>query len=137
MTIAYADFIGAFPEFSNATTYPQSSVDFWITQAYAQLNPGRLRSQLDLAAMLFTAHNVVLSAREAAAAAAGQIVGEVKGPVTAKAIDKVSVSFSDDTGLEGAGPWNFTTYGQRLYRMLKSYNSGPMYVPGRRRFLGL
>jgi hypothetical protein len=136
MTIAYADFVSAFPEFSNATTYPTTQINFWIPIGYEQLNAYRFGAQIGLAVMLFVAHNVVLSAREAAAANAGQIVGEVKGPVTAKSVDKVSVSFSSDTAIEGAGAWNFTTYGQRLYRMIKAYSAGPFYVPGPRRAFG-
>ncbi|MDB5448417.1 MAG: putative bacteriophage protein [Phenylobacterium sp.] len=136
MTIAYSDFIGRFPEFGNATTFPQANIDPWIADGYAQLSPTRFGGRLDLAVMLFAAHNVVLGAREAASAAAGGIPGEVKGPVASKSVDKVSVSYTDAASIDGAGAWNLTTYGLRLYKMFRAVGAGPYYVPGPRRVFG-
>lgn len=133
MTVAYADFIVAFPEFGSATTYPETQIDFWIGQAPLQLNAYRFGQAIDLATMLFVAHNVVLSARAAQAAATGAIVGEATGPVSSKAVGSVSVGF--DPGLvaiAGAGPWNSTTYGQRLYKLMQAFCAGPVYVSSKR-----
>jgi hypothetical protein len=139
--IVYDSFVAAFPEFgSNTSSTLQSAqvtvgqVNFWIPQAYAQLNTWRFGAQLDLAAMLFVAHNLVLSLRENKANATGQIPGAVQGPIASKSIDKLSISYSGATNLEGAGMWNATTYGQRLFKMMKAYGSGPLYVAGPRRF---
>lgn len=134
--ITYTGFVAAFPEFCNLEVYPEAQINFWIPVAYAELNGRRFGTQIDLAVMLFVAHNVVLSAREAVAARAGQVVGQVQGPVTSKTVSKVSVSFSSDTSIDGAGAWNFTTYGQRLYKMMKAYGAGPFYISGPRRFFG-
>lgn len=129
MAVTYSTFVGVFTEFADATAYPQSTVDFWMGQAAFQLNANRLRNSYDLAVMLFTAHNLVLGKRNSQAASAGGAPGQVTGPQTSKAVDKVSVSY--DTGAvsyPGAGEWNATSYGQRLYRLLRAAGAGPLYV---------
>lgn len=130
MTIAATDFTAAFPEFSNGTTYPLTQINFWIPQAYNQLNASRFGQTLDLAAMLFVAHNIVLSARDAATVNVGGIPGQATGPVNSKGVGQVHVGY-DTPAMEipGAGAWNATSYGQRLYRMMVAV-SGFDYVPG-------
>lgn len=129
--VTYADFVTAFPEFGNTTTYPIAQINFWIPHAYAQLNAVRFRDQLGLAVMLFVAHNVVLSARAAASAAAGQVVGGNQGILTSKAVGEVSAGYdAAAVSLKNAGIWNSTTYGARLYKMFQSYGTGPNYAPG-------
>src|ERR1700730_7677771 len=124
MTIAAADFIAAFPEFSNNAIYPISQIDFWIPQAYNQLNADRFGASLDLAAMLFVAHNIVLSARESVTGNVGGVAGQATGPVSSKGVGQVSLGY--DTAamqIPGAGAWNGTSYGQRLYRMMVAVSS--------------
>lgn len=131
MTIAYADFVAAFPEFTNAQVYPQATINFWIPIAYQQINACRFKDSLDLAAMLFVAHNVALSAQEQGAANSGAPVGTANGPVSAKGVGPVSASYdTGSTAIAGAGAWNYTKYGQRLYMMMKAFAAGPSYVPG-------
>lgn len=135
--MTYADFIAFFPEFNNTTRYPQPVVEEWIPVAYDNLNVARFKRQIRLAVMLFVAHNIVLQARDAQTNANGGIVGQASGPINSKSVDKVSAAYSADlTAIEGAGPWNYTTYGQRLYKMMQSFNSGPIYVPGNCSFGG-
>jgi hypothetical protein len=141
MAVTYATFIATFPEFTNETRYPEGQFDIWSAQAYVQLNACRFGTSLDLAAMLFTAHNLVLYARNAAAAATefagGGAVGQVTGPINSKSVDKASVSYSPDLQSdENAGFWNSTTYGQRLWQMMRQFTSGPVYVPGRPQYFG-
>lgn len=144
MTLAYADFIAGFPEFTNTAQYPQAQFNFWLPMAYDNLNGRRFRTaaplggtltQLDLAACLFIAHNLALSAKATRDAAFGKVVGEVTGALTAKSVDKVAASYNPTTTIEGAGPWNATLYGQRLYQMMQGVSTA-MYVPGPRRALG-
>ncbi|MGY0790955.1 DUF4054 domain-containing protein [Azospirillum argentinense] len=133
MAVTYQTFITAFPEFSNSTTFPQGQFDFWSAQAYAQLNAKRLGNQLDLAVMLFTAHNLALSAPNVTAAAVGGAPGTITGPLTSKAVGPASASF--DAGKvadERAGEWNLTQYGVRLWRLLKAKSLGPVYAAGPR-----
>jgi hypothetical protein len=97
VTITYQDFVTAFPEFANTTIYPQAQFDFWAKQAYLQLNACRYGASLDLAAMLFVAHNLVLSAQASkSAASGGGSVGGTSGLVASKSVDKVSVSLRHD-----------------------------------------
>lgn len=129
MTVTYSSFVAVFTEFSDTTAYPQATVNFWLGQAPFQLNANRLRNSYDLAVMLFTAHNLVLGKRDTRAAAAGGTPGAISGPQTSKAVDKVSASY--DTGAvtyPGAGEWNATSYGMRLYRLLRAVGAGPVYI---------
>lgn len=129
-------FVAIFPEFADTTLYPPAQVNFWIAQGMAQMNAFRFGTQLNLAVMLFVAHSIVLSAREIRSGAGGQVVGNVQGPLLSKSIGPISASYSGDTAIEGAGAFNFTSYGQRLYNMMLAYAAGPKYVPGPRRMLG-
>lgn len=135
MTVAYADFVTAFPEFGDATKFPQAQIDLWISLAPDNLVIIQRRAKpgvFDLAVMLFVAHNLVISTRETAAALKG-IPGETPGLVSSKTVDKVSVSYdAAGTAVDGAGAWNATFYGQRLYKMMQAYAAGPVYAIGRR-----
>eukprot|EP01037_Dinobryon_pediforme_P023422 gene23422-24868_t len=123
MTVLYADFIAAFPEFSDATAFPASQINFWLAQAPNNLNARRLGKNYDLATMLYVAHNVVISAREVASAEKG-IPGTAPGLISSKTVGPVSVSYdAAGTAVEGAGAWNATSYGQRLYKMLQAMKS--------------
>ncbi len=128
--IIASDFVDAFPEFMNVAIFPTASIDFWITQAYNQLNATFFGTTLDLAAMLFVAHNIVLSARSARVAEFGGIPGEATGPINSKGVGAVHVGYGTlETAMAGAGAWNATLYGQRLYRMMVAVEAGGMYVP--------
>lgn len=134
MTAAPSDFVQAFPEFGQAAQYPPGQIAFWLAQAYQQLNSNRFGQQLDLAAMLFTAHNLSLSARAQAAANVGAPPGGVVAPVSSKSVGAVSINYDTDaTNAEGAGSWNATQYGQRLYSMMRAFGGGPSYARGPRR----
>ena len=131
MTLLYATFIGGFPEFTDSVKYPVTTFDFWALQAddncgwARRMTPG----QQILAQCLYVAHNVALARKAAVDATVGAIPGQVTGAMTSKSIDKVSAAYSPTTTIEGAGPWNLTTYGQRFYQMMRGINTA-MYVPG-------
>jgi hypothetical protein len=134
--VTYFTFVATFPEFKDPSTYLQATIDEWIHLAYEQLDPHRFGRVMHLAVKLWVAHQVTLSAREVRAANAGQIVGEVRGPVTGKSVGKASISYSTETSIDGAGYWNSTTYGQRFFAMMRSFGGGPFYVRGRGRSFG-
>lgn len=126
-------FTAAFPEFADISVYPAAQVSFWLGQAPKQLSEERLGANYDLAIMLYAAHNLVLSAKDMRAASAGGTGGSASGIVSSKTVDKVTVAY--DTGastIDGAGAWNLTTYGTRLYQLLRGANIGPFYVANRR-----
>lgn len=134
--VTYDSFVTAFPEFKDQTAYPPDTVNFWIGEAPNMLNACRFGKAYDLAVMLFVAHNLVLGARDQSTTNGGGIPGQVTGPATSKTVGKVS--YSQDVGavtIPGAGDWNATSYGIRLYRMIRAFGAGPVYVGGRgRRF---
>lgn len=131
--VDYATFVSVFPEFASTAIYPEAQVAFWLGQAPNQISEARFGASFDLGCMLFAAHNLALSARDVKAAGAGGISGGASGITSSKTVDKVTVSY--DTGsatITGAGAWNLTTYGTRLYKMIQAANTGPHYIANRR-----
>lgn len=122
--------VAAFPEFGNATAYPNSQIEFWLAQAGYALNAARFGRQIDLATILYVAHNIALSvpAQRAEAIAPGGASAVSIAPVASKAVEGVSKSYDNSlVAIPNAGPWNATSYGQRFYQLLKGANTGPLY----------
>lgn len=137
MTVDRNALVAAFPEFGNTSAYPASQVDFWIAQAGIALSPARFGRQLDLATMLFVAHNLALSAvsRRAEAVAPGGAASVSLAPISSKSVDGISKTYDNGlTATSGAGQWNATSYGQRLYKLLQGANAGPLYRVSPRAF---
>lgn len=129
MTISVAQFRADYPEFVSTTQYPNSSANYWLTVAYQMLNTSRWGKQLDLAAELFVAHNLVLEARALASAQSGGLPGEQVGPVNSKSVDKVSMGYDTGVGTQtDAGHWNMTIYGTRLIRLIRMFGAGPLQI---------
>ena len=129
MLVSQADFIAVFPEFSDPVAFPPAQFAFWEALAETQLSERRFGKALPLALMLFVAHNISLSAQAAQTMASGGSPGGSIAAVASEAVGSVSVSYDTaDSSIEGAGEWNSTSYGQRLYRMIKSFGTGPVYV---------
>ena len=121
------DLFGYMPEFSDAVKWPHDSVNLWMGFAGRFLNRCAWGDLLPDAVRLLVAHNLVLGGP----AGGLQTPGSTGGYVTSKSVDKVSVGlnpslFSED----GAGFWNSTTYGRRLWQMARMLSMGGMYVGG-------
>ena len=124
-----AIFKGHYPEFVCPDTYPASQVQYWLDFAYGMLNAGRWGRQLDVAAELYTAHNIALEARAQKEAANGGIPGGSVGVLNSKSVDKVSAGYDTGAATEaGAGHWNLTIYGTRFIRLAKLFGSGPIQI---------
>jgi len=124
-----AQFRSDFPEFSNTTTYPDTSVSLWMTVATSMVNACRWMELTDIGIELVTAHHLVLEKRDSDAVAAGGTPGEIKGPTTSKSVDKVSVGYdSNAVALSDAGFWNLTTYGVRFLTMARMMGAGGLQV---------
>ena len=127
MTIS--GFRTAYPEFTDTGRFPNGTVQYWLNTAYLMLNAGRWGRQLDIAAALYCAHNLVLEARAVADTAVGGLPGTNIGPISSKSVDKVSVSNDVNVATEeGAGHWNMTIYGTRLHRLIKLFGAGPIQL---------
>lgn len=123
-----ATFEAVFPEFVNMAGTTQGGMTFWLAQAQNQLALGVLGANADLAVYLYMAHNLVLGAQEAKVAASGALPGDTLGPIASKSAGGLSVSY--DTAMiamEGAGPYNATSYGQRLWKLLQAASLGGVY----------
>lgn len=129
MTITAAQLRQDFPEFADAATYPDSAVAFWLSVAVITLPADRWTTLLDVGTELFVAHHLVLAAQAAEDVAAGATPGEVTGPATAKAVDKVSVSYDvGNVSLENGGFWNMSAYGIRFLQMARMIGAGPVQL---------
>lgn len=124
--ISVGDFLAGFPEFS---AVPEATVNYWITQAYNQLNATLLGTQIDYAAALYTAHNLVPAKKALDALKTGAAIGDAISPVQTKTVGGVTVTFDTaSAAIEGAGQWNSTRYGQLLYPLIRGASLGGIYT---------
>ncbi len=129
MTVTPASFRAVFPEFADTTKFPDPAVTFWLDQAGVTLPQSIPPAQMDLATMLYIAHNLTLGILSASGSGgAGSFA-----PVTSKSVGPVSKSM-DTTSVTsaGAGIWNGTAYGQRFYALLRGFVTGGFYRPSAR-----
>lgn len=118
-----------FPEFADATKYSDASIDFQLIIATSLVNSCRWGVLTDQGIELCAAHFLVLARRDEATAEVGGIPGQVTGPQSSKAVDKVSTSY--DTGaatIDDAGMWNLTTYGVRFLTLARMMGAGGMQL---------
>lgn len=138
--ITYAQFIVDFPEFANATVFPQSGFNFYLNWASLMLTPrwgapaptGQPYTLYDIGTELFIAHNLAIEALNAKAALAGGVPGLNRGVISGEVAGAVNISYDTANGLEAdAGHWNLTTYGTRFVSMLRLLGAAPIQVgPG-------
>lgn len=126
MAVTPASFRAVFTEFTDATKYPDPAVQFWLDQAGVTLPQSIPLGQIDLATMLYMAHNLTLGILSASGSGgAGSFA-----PVSSKSVGPVSKSMDTSAVTSsGAGIWNGTAYGQRLYAMLRGFVTGGFYRP--------
>lgn len=124
MTVDAAKFRTDFPELSDTAKYPESVITFWLGVGVNLLPADRWDTLIDTGLELFTAHHVVIAAREA-----GGTPGAVTGPHSAEAVDKVS--YSTDTQavtLTDGAFWNMTSYGIQFLQLARMIGSGGIQV---------
>ena len=113
-----------FPEFGDVEAYPNAQVQFYLDISSASLSPYRWGSLIVAGVELMTAHMLAMSAY-ATQGGSGGVPGIAKGLMTSKSVSKVSVGYDvSSTSVEGGGPWNYTTYGQRFYWMMRMVGIG-------------
>lgn len=110
------------PEFA---TTSEAQIDLFINIGSGLLNVDRWGDSLEYGLALFVGHHLAISNRDQMAAAAGGEAGQVKGVVTGKTVDKISVSYDGALGTyEGAGFWNQTNYGVRFFQLARLIGAG-------------
>ena len=120
-----AQFRQSFSEFNDTTTYPDSLVQFWMTVAVSLVNADRWGELTDLGVALVTAHHLALALKDRKTAAVGGVPGQVTGPQSSKAVDKVSASYNTEAvAIKDGGFWNATMDGVRYLILAQMMGSG-------------
>jgi hypothetical protein len=121
MTVDVASFRASFPEFGDATAYPNAQVQMWLDDAALWVPAAKMGARADLATMLYVGHSLTYYRLNTSAAASGGAPGQSSGVVTSKSVGPVSVSYDTASVIDArAGEFNSTNYGRRLWTMLKS-----------------
>jgi hypothetical protein len=116
------------PAFSDASTYPNDSIQFWIDIVIADnLFPyERWGPQQLLAQELYVAHEITLEAYSNFTSARGGATIGVGVPGS-KSVGGVSISYDNSMGTyPDMGYYAYTLYGRRLYTMMMSAGAGPV-----------
>lgn len=122
---AISDFRRDFPQFSDTTKYPDPVIQFRLSLADTLIDGSAMGNMFPYLAELFVAHYMVLHAADTAAGALGGAGGSTSGVVTSKSVDKVSVSYDNNSTLNAdAGFWNFSRYGAEFWQMLQLFGYG-------------
>lgn len=118
-------FRDSFPEFADIARYPDAQITLWSTFATAQVNCRRWGDQTNMGIMLYTAHEITLSAQNAKAANIGGVPGQASGPANSKTVGSVTVAYdTQQTAEKDAGYWNLTIYGKQFIRLARIFGSG-------------
>lgn len=129
MSIDIATFRTDYPEFGDASAFPDAGVTYWLKVAGLLLNPCRWQDMLDVATELFVAHNLALERQAQKSATTGAVPGLSTGPVSSKTVGPVTQAYDTTAGInEDAGHWNLTTYGTRFYQLMQMFGAGPIQV---------
>lgn len=129
MTVTPAQLRSDFPEFNDATKYPDSLIQMWLTVAASLVNASRWMELTNIGIELVTAHHLVMAAKDEAAASNGGVPGTIQGPTASKSIDKVSVSYdTSSVMLTDAGFWALSSYGLRYLSLARMMGSGGLQI---------
>lgn len=129
VVVTPAEFRQAFPEFKSLSKYPDGQVQFWIDWATRLINPLRFRDMTASAIQLYTAHNLFLQRTAENAANKGGVPGANMGVLNNKSVGPVSAGYDASAGtIDGIGDFNLTTYGVRLYNLIRMFGAGPIQV---------
>ncbi|SAK33208.1 DUF4054 domain-containing protein [Burkholderia multivorans] len=124
-----SQFRQSFPEFNDTTTYPDALVQFWMTVAVSLVNAERWGELTDLGIALVTAHHLALAVNDQKMADVGGVPGQVTGPQSSKAVDKVSASYDTAAvAIKDGGFWNATMYGVRYLSLAMMMGAGGMQL---------
>ena len=119
-----------FPQFSNATTYPDIPIQMRLNLVDAMMSESRFGTDVfPYVACLFVAHYLALSVADNRSAATGGAGGVNTGIMTAKSVDKVSASYDASNTLNpDAGFWNNTRYGSEFWEYLMMFGAGAIQL---------
>lgn len=128
-TITAASFRQNFTEFSSEAAFPPGVVDFWIAAADLMLSVSRWGNVRDMGVQLYAAHNLSLEKQAMNTAANGGVPGAASGAVSQKTVGPATISYdAASAAAKEAGDFNATIYGQRLWRLIQIFGSGPIQI---------
>lgn len=118
-----ADFIAIFPAFAAVT---DDAYAFWSAQAALVTGPmeGCLGAQMDLATMLATAHYLALAG--IGTGAESEMAAQGASGFRRIKSGTIELERADSAGSGDGGEWAATSYGQRVWPMLKICVAGPL-----------
>lgn len=122
-----SDFLTLFPEFSDATRFPASTIALWLKMGQSFVDEVRWGSSTNLGIGLFVAHQLTTGALTAATVQNGGTPSV--GVTSSKSVGPLSKSY--DTALGGyddAGFWNTTTYGRQYWAFVSLFGAGGMQL---------
>lgn len=119
------EFRARLPEFTSLVIYSDDAVTFWLGLAEQNVSAERWGQNYELGILYYTAHHLVLEARNGASATTGAAPGGVTGPIASKSVGSVAVSYASSTVTkEGDGAWNLTSYGVRYRQLVRIAGMG-------------
>jgi hypothetical protein len=128
-TVAVADFRTAFPEFGDATVYPDGAVTAALATGSLMVDDTRWQGLAVRGVELYAAHTLVLSTAASKAAARGQALAGPSGPIASKGVGPASVSYDTTSGVEeGAGVYNLTVYGRQFWQLAQMAGAGGLQL---------
>ena len=110
----------AFPEFADASVYPDAQISFWATLGSSQVSSQVFGTYYPQVLFLYVAHQLALAG---GVNGAGGSTGA--GVVASKTVGSVSVSYDTTNPAErDAGWWNLTKYGKQYIRLIRIFGNG-------------
>lgn len=120
-------FRDTFPEFADATKYPDAQIQFYIDLSALLLSEARWARLWNWGRALFVAHFMALYNIAMGQAAAGGTPGQQVGILNNKSVDKVSAGYDINAAiLPEAGHWNLTIWGTQYLQLVRLVGMGPI-----------
>ncbi len=114
-------FRAAFTEFSDASVFPDSQLTYWLAIGAKLVSADRWGSMTDHGSYLAAAHFLSLWKQNQTGRAGASGVGAI----SAKAVDKVSLSYDTNMGsIEGWGAWKTTSDGRSYPQLAYMFGAG-------------
>lgn len=114
-----------FPEFESAVVYPDSMITLWSTLGEKLTSVDVFGDVYSMAVQLFTAHSIVIAAKNVRESSVGANVGAEAGAISSKTVGSRSVSYdSASSSQANAGYFNQTIYGRQYYSLVQLFGTG-------------
>lgn len=128
-TFDVGEFRKNFPEFSDSSAYPTSTINFWLSLAEQQVRSSIWKTCWVQGVSLYVAHELVLAAQSAKQAKFGGAPGTFGGVANNKTVGSGTVGYdSQSTSEKDAGYWNLTNYGKQFIRLARIFGAGAIQL---------